>query len=72
VGADGAGEHDDLVIALRAGERKGGSYVEKLDIDCRESELRAFLERLRERVEETYEDVGDYDPVLRSHCRLEE
>jgi hypothetical protein len=49
--------------------------VEKLDIDCRESELRAFLERLGERPatdEEQYGDVGDYDPVLRSHCRLEE
>jgi hypothetical protein len=46
--------------------------VEKLDIDCRESELRAFLARLAERPQETYEDVGDYDPVPRSHCRLDE
>ena len=46
--------------------------MEKLDIDCRESELRAFWERLAERPQETYEDVGDYDPVLRSHCRLEQ
>jgi hypothetical protein len=46
--------------------------VEKLDIDCRESELRALLERLAERARDTYEDVGDYDAVLRSHCRLDE
>jgi hypothetical protein len=49
--------------------------VEKLDIDCRESELRLRLERAPEKVAsgmERYEHVGEYDPVLRSHCRLEE
>jgi hypothetical protein len=49
--------------------------VEKLDIDWCESELRARLERVPEKVAsgmERYEDVSEYDPVLRSPCRLEE
>ena len=57
--------------------------MEKVRGDYRESELgveerlaaRALKERrlvVRAGEEERYGDVGDYDPVLRSHCRLEE
>ena len=42
--------------------------MEKVRVDCLESELK------KKSVEpvERYEDVGDYDAVLRWHCRLEE
>jgi hypothetical protein len=62
--------------------------LEKVHVDYRESEdpgdARSVAERLAARAlreigqggiagpEGRYEDVGDYDPVLRSHCRLEE
>ena len=47
--------------------------------DEKSAEERLAGAALRERVrmagqiigEEGYRDVGDYDPVLRSHCRLE-
>jgi hypothetical protein len=60
--------------------------VEKLRNDCLESEgvepagleERIAAQAMREAVrakpvgdEGRYEDVGEYDPVLRSHCRLD-
>ena len=49
-------------------------FEDELSVEERLAEA-AFREgvRMAGRIigEEGYQDVGDYDPVLRSHCRLE-
>jgi hypothetical protein len=60
MGADGCGEHDDLVIALALACWR-----------ARRGQIRFGERRAGEGPLESYRSVEHYDPVLRAHCRLD-